>query len=366
MQQLFFLALPTPSEESGAANLSYIMRAASELGKHIKDYKVIVDKSTVPVGTSSKVALAIRANTSSEFGVVSNPEFLREGSAIQDFINPDRVIIGSSCVRAKDIMRDLYKKCVPETTPIICMDEESAELTKYAANAFLATKISFMNEIANICAKVGADIDNVRLGMGYDKRIGNQFLLSGIGYGGSCFAKDIRELINLGNTHENKFQILDAVSKINKKQQVIQIDSLLKYFNDSKQGNLKDKKIALWGLSFKPETDDIRDAPSLAIIEKLLQYDAQVIAYDPVATKNIQRLIGNQISYASDKYKVLHNADCLLILTEWQEFQNPDFPHMHNLMNGKAIFDGRNIYSIALMQQQQFYYHSIGRSTVKN
>ncbi len=358
--QIIFLALPTPPGEDGSADLSYVLGVADELGKMIKDYKVIVDKSTVPVGTAEKVTAAIAKNAQVDFDVVSNPEFLREGFAVDDFLKPDRVVIGTSSERAKEIMEELYKPYVRQGNPIIFMDEKSAELTKYAANSFLATKITFMNEITNFCEKVGADVDMVRIGMGSDSRIGNRFLFPGIGYGGSCFPKDVQALAKSGKEHGYEFKILNAVMSINERQKTIIVPKIKDYFN----GDLKDKKVALWGLAFKPNTDDIREAPALYIINDLLAEGAQITAYDPEAMSNVKQVVGDKINYALNQYDALEDADVLIIATEWGEFRTPDFNKMKELMKQPVIFDGRNVYDLKQMQKLGFYYNSIGRMVV--
>lgn len=358
--EIIFLALPTPPGEDGSADLSYILGVAEELGKLIKDYKVIVDKSTVPVGTADLVKEQVAKNAKVDFAVVSNPEFLREGFAVDDFLKPDRVVIGTSDDRAKVIMESLYKPFVRQGNPIIFMDERSAELTKYAANSFLATKITFMNEIANFCELVGADVDKVRIGIGSDTRIGKRFLFPGIGYGGSCFPKDVKALAKSGLENNFNFEILQAVMRVNEGQKTILYPKMRNYF----KGDLKGKRIALWGLAFKPDTDDIREAPSLYMIEKLTADGAEVIAYDPEAMDNARNLIGDKISYAKNEYEALKDADALLIATEWGIFRNPDFDKMKELMNDQVIFDGRNLFEIDDMTDLGFYYSSIGRNTV--
>ena len=358
--EIIFLALPTPPGEDGSADLSYVLGVADELGKMIKDYKVIVDKSTVPVGTAEKVTAAIAKNAKVDFDVVSNPEFLREGFAVDDFLKPDRVVIGTTSERAREIMEELYKPYVRQGNPIIFMDEKSAELTKYAANSFLATKITFMNEIANFCEKVGADVDMVRIGMGSDSRIGNRFLFPGIGYGGSCFPKDVQALAKSGKEYGYEFKILNAVMGINERQKTIIVPKIKDYFN----GNLKDKKVAIWGLAFKPNTDDIREAPALYIINDLLSEGAQITAYDPEAMSNVKQVVGDKINYALNQYDALEGADVLIIATEWGEFRTPDFNKMKSLMKQPVIFDGRNVYDLKQMQKLGFYYNSIGRMVV--
>ncbi len=358
--EIIFLALPTPPGEDGSADLSYILGVAEELGKLIKDYKVIVDKSTVPVGTADLVKEQVAKNAKVDFAVVSNPEFLREGFAVDDFLKPDRVVIGTSDDRAKVIMESLYKPFVRQGNPIIFMDERSAELTKYAANSFLATKITFMNEIANFCELVGADVDKVRIGIGSDTRIGKRFLFPGIGYGGSCFPKDVKALAKSGLENNFNFEILQAVMRVNEGQKTILYPKMRNYF----KGDLKGKRIALWGLAFKPDTDDIREAPALYMIEKLTADGAEVVAYDPEAMDNVRNLIGDKISYAKNEYEALKDADALLIATEWGIFRNPDFEKMKELMNDQVIFDGRNLFEIEEMTDLGFYYSSIGRNTV--
>ena len=358
--EIIFLALPTPPGEDGSADLSYILSVADHLGKIITDYKVVVDKSTVPVGTAEKVTAAIKANSNVDFDVVSNPEFLREGFAVDDFMKPDRVVIGTSSERAKKVMEQLYKPFVRQGNPIIFMDEKSAELTKYAANSFLATKITFMNEIANFCELVGADVDKVRIGVGSDDRIGKRFLFPGIGYGGSCFPKDVQALVKSGKENNFSFQILDAVMKVNEEQKTVLIPKIKNYF----RGDLKAKKIAIWGLAFKPDTDDIREAPALYIIDELLNLGAEIVAYDPEAIENVKGIVGDKISYSNDEYSALENADALVICTEWGIFRNPDFDKITSLLKDRVIFDGRNLFDLNEMNERGFYYSSIGRSII--
>ncbi len=359
--EIIFLALPTPPGEDGSADLSYILGVAEELGKIITDYKVVVDKSTVPVGTAEKVRLAMAKNATVDFDVVSNPEFLREGFAVDDFMKPDRVVIGTSSDRAKKTMDQLYKPFVRQGNPIIFMDEKSAELTKYAANSFLATKITFMNEIANFCELVGADVDKVRIGIGSDERIGKRFLFPGIGYGGSCFPKDVQALVKSGNEYNFSFEILKSVMTVNEEQKTVIIPKIKNFF----RGDLKGKKIALWGLAFKPDTDDIREAPALYIIDALVDAGATVTAFDPEAMPNVQGVIGDKITYASNEYEALENADALVVCTEWGIFRNPDFDKIATLLNDKVIFDGRNLFDLNEMNERGFYYSSIGRSIVE-
>jgi UDPglucose 6-dehydrogenase len=360
--EIIFLALPTPPGEDGSADLSYILGVADELGKIIADYKVIVDKSTVPVGTAEKVHAAVAAHAKVEFDVVSNPEFLREGFAVDDFMKPDRVVIGTSSARAEKLMEQLYKPFVRQGNPIIFMDEKSAELTKYAANSFLATKITFMNEIANFCELVGADVDKVRIGIGSDERIGKRFLFPGIGYGGSCFPKDVQALVKSGNENGFSFEILKAVMAVNEEQKRVLFPKMKNYF----RGNLKGKKIALWGLAFKPDTDDIREAPALYMIDALLGAGAEIVAYDPEAMKNVKTLLGDKIVFAANEYDALNGAEALLICTEWGIFRNPDFDKMANLLKDRVIFDGRNLFDVEEMNERGFYYSSIGRKIALN
>lgn len=359
--EVIFLALPTPPGEDGSADLSYVLKVANDIGDLLTDYKVIVNKSTVPVGTADLVRETIAAKTEVAFDVVSNPEFLREGFAVEDCMNPSRVIIGTSSDKAKGIMAKLYQPFTNIGVPIINMDERSSELTKYAANSFLAVKITFMNEIANFCEKVGADVDLVRLGMGSDDRIGHRFLFPGIGYGGSCFPKDVKALLNSGRHEGYEFQLLDATENINKNQKVILVPEMEQYFGGSLQG----KKIAVWGLAFKANTDDIREASSLDNISLLLEKGAEVVAYDNIAEANVRKIFADKITYAKDMYAALDHADALLIATEWPEFKNPNFALMAEKMNNKAIFDGRNMFPLELAEQHHFYYKSIGRKLVK-
>ncbi len=354
---IIFLALPTPEDEDGSADLKYILGVADNIGKLIKDYKVIVDKSTVPVGTSDKVKEAIAKNAKVAFDVVSNPEFLREGFAVDDFLKPERIVVGSSSDRATKLMEKLYKPYVRSGNPIIIMDEKSAELTKYASNAFLAAKITFMNEIANFCEKVGADVDKVRIGMGTDSRIGKRFLFPGIGYGGSCFPKDVKALHKSGLDNNYNFKILDAVINVNARQKLVLIPKIETHFNN----DLKGKNIAIWGLAFKPETDDIREAPSLYMIDILLEAGCNITAFDPEAMPNVKRKLGDKIKFADSMYEALQNADALIISTEWSIFRTPDFDKMKNLMSSPTIFDGRNLYDVKDVKNEGFKYVSIGR-----
>ncbi len=358
--KVIILALPTPPGEDGSADLKYILGVADDLGKLITDYTVIVDKSTVPVGTAEKVHAAIAKNAKASFDVVSNPEFLREGVAVGDFMKPDRVIIGTTSERAKKIMNDLYSPFVRQGNPIIFMDEKSAELTKYAANSFLATKITFMNEIAQLCERLGADVDMIRRGLGTDERIGKRFLFPGIGYGGSCFPKDVRALEKSARQVNYDFKILNAVMQVNDNQKLHLIPAIKAYFKN----DLKGKTIALWGLAFKPNTDDVREAPALYIIEELLKEGAAVSAYDPEAMNNVKGLLGDKITFHEMQYDALTNADILIIATEWSEFRTPDFEKIAALLKNKVIFDGRNLFDLKQMEELGFHYVSIGRRTV--
>ena len=357
--EIVFLALPTPPGEDGSADLKYVLGVADQLGRIMKGYKVIVDKSTVPVGTADKVKVAIAKNYKGDFDVVSNPEFLREGVAVDDFMKPDRVVIGCSSQRAEDTMRRLYAPFVRQGNPIIFMDEKSAELTKYAANSFLAMKISFMNEIARVCEKFDADVDKVRLGIGTDSRIGKRFIFPGIGYGGSCFPKDVQALVRSSDQVDYDFKILKAVEEVNHDQKTILMPKIKNFF-----GNMNGKKIAIWGLAFKPNTDDIREAPARYMIRALLDEGATISAYDPEAMDNIRDVIGDKIHYAKDMYAALQNADALLIVTEWAAFRNPNFDKMVEAMNQRVIFDGRNVFDLDQMDKLGFYYASIGRTTI--
>jgi UDPglucose 6-dehydrogenase len=357
--EIVFLALPTPPGEDGSADLKYVLGVAHDIGKLLTDYKIIIDKSTVPVGTAEKVRDAIAKNYNGEFDVVSNPEFLREGVAVEDFLKPDRIVIGTTSERAKALLTELYAPYVRQGNPIIFMDERSAELTKYAANAFLATKISFMNEIAQMCERLGADVDMVRRGIGSDDRIGKRFLFPGIGYGGSCFPKDVKALMHSAKEAGYDFKILDAVTDVNEKQKSHLVTKVKRYF-----GNITGKHFALWGLAFKPNTDDIRDAPALEIIEELLNAGATVAAFDPEAMNNVKAIFGDRISFCETPYDCLQNADALIIATEWNEFRTPDFDKMLSLLREPVIFDGRNVFDVTAMEKKGFHYESIGRPLV--
>ncbi|MEP7146460.1 MAG: UDP-glucose/GDP-mannose dehydrogenase family protein [bacterium] len=359
---IIFLALPTPPGEDGSADLSYILGVAEDLGKIIKSYKVIVNKSTVPVGTAEKVRAVISKNSKTEFDVVSNPEFLREGLAVDDFMRPDRIVIGTNSDRARKILEELFAPFVRQGNPIVFMDERSSELTKYASNSYLATRITFMNEIANICETIGANVDLVRIGMGSDTRIGKRFLFPGIGYGGSCFPKDVSALHQSSKEYGYNFEILDSVMKVNETQKTIIIPKIKNFFKN----DLRGKKIAVWGLAFKPDTDDIREAPSLYIIKKLLEEGVIISAYDPEAMENVKKIIGDKIEYVKDHYEALKNADALVIATEWSVFRTPDFEKVASKMKAKVIFDGRNLYDLKHMEDLGFYYSSIGRKLINS
>ncbi len=364
--QVIFLALPTPPGEDGSADLKYILGVAKELGALIEqgDYKVIIDKSTVPVGTAEKVRQALMSNGGIEgtFDIVSNPEFLREGVAVEDFMKPDRVVIGTSSEKAKIILSELYAPFVRQGNPVIYMDEKSAELTKYAANSFLAMKITFMNEIAQLCELLGADVDMVRRGIGSDERIGKRFLFPGIGYGGSCFPKDVQALAKSSTEVGYNFKILEAVMNVNEKQKLHLIPSIKAYFNNELRG----KKIALWGLAFKPNTDDIREAPALYLIEAILSEGATIAAFDPEAMQNVKQLVGDRISFVENQYEALQDADALVIATEWSEFRTPNFDRISSLLKNKVIFDGRNLFDLNKMGDLGYHYVSIGRKVVEN
>lgn len=359
--RIIMLALPTPPGGDGAADLKYVLGVAEQIGPLLKEYTVIVNKSTVPVGTAELVREKVSKGARVEFDVVSNPEFLREGLAVEDFMKPERVIIGTQSARAIKIMENLYAPFTRQGNPVIFMDERSSELTKYAANAFLATKITFMNEIANLCEKMGADVDLIRKGMGTDSRIGKRFLFAGIGFGGSCFPKDVQALAKSSQDVEYDFEILNAVMNVNGRQKTRLITNMKQHF-----GSLKGKTIAIWGLSFKPHTDDIREASSIYNIEALLNEGAVVQVHDPEAIENIRKIFGDKIQYFNNQYDVLDKADALLIATEWPEYRNPDFERMQELLNNPVIFDGRNLYGLESMSELKFTYYSIGRKTIKN
>ncbi|RKD16643.1 UDP-glucose 6-dehydrogenase [Pelobium manganitolerans] len=358
--QIIFLALPTPPGGDGRADLSYVLGAAKDIASLVKDYKVVVTKSTVPVGTADKVKAVFKENTLVEVDVVSNPEFLREGVAVDDFMKPDRVVVGTRSENAKKLMEELYAPYVRSGNPIIFMDERSSELTKYAANSFLATKITFMNEVANLCELVGADVDMVRKGVGSDDRIGKRFLFPGIGYGGSCFPKDVQALALSSEEYNYDFRILKAVMDVNQSQKLKIVEKMMNYY----KGDVKGKKFALWGLAFKPETDDIREAPALYIIDELIKAGAEIVAYDPEGMENVRKLKGDALAFADNQYQALEGADALIIATEWQVFRNPDFKQMEEKLKAKVVFDGRNLYDLHRMIDLGFYYNSIGRAEV--
>ncbi|HEV7620915.1 MAG TPA: UDP-glucose/GDP-mannose dehydrogenase family protein [Flavisolibacter sp.] len=354
--EIIFLALPTPPGEDGSADLQYVLGVAEHIGKILTNYKIIVDKSTVPVGTAEKVHAAIAKNYKGEFDVVSNPEFLREGVAVDDFMKPDRIVIGTTSERAQKSLNELYGPYVRQGNPIVFMDERSAELTKYAANAFLATKISFMNEIAQLCERLGADVDMVRRGIGSDDRIGKRFLFPGIGYGGSCFPKDVKALVYSAKEVSYNFEILNAVTNVNERQKSHLVTKIKKHYK-----GLSGKHFAVWGLAFKPNTDDIREAPALEIIDALLKEGATIAAFDPEAMGNVKNILGDKITFVETQYECLENADALIIATEWNEFRTPDFDRIMSVLKQPVIFDGRNVYDVQFMEKKGFHYESIGR-----
>jgi UDPglucose 6-dehydrogenase len=355
--EIIILALPTPQSEDGSADLQHVLAVAKRIGRVMNGYKVIINKSTVPVGTADRVREIVAAETRHPFDVVSNPEFLKEGAAVNDFMKPDRVVIGTRSARALAIMQDIYAPFVRTGNPLIVMDERSSELTKYAANSFLATKVSFMNEVANLCERVGADIDMVRKGMGTDARIGSQFLFAGIGYGGSCFPKDVAALLNTAKSHDYDLQILDAVESVNRKQKQVIVSKVKRHFGEK----LKGKAITLWGLSFKPNTDDVREAPALAIIDALLKEGVTLRVHDPAAMPEMKKKVGDSVKYFAGNYEALRGAHALIVVTEWNEFRRPDFDRMKSLMKEPVIFDGRNIYDPKIMESKGFFYYGIGR-----
>jgi len=364
--EIILLCLPTPQDEDGSADLKYILGVADNLGKLFKEepnlgFKILVDKSTVPVGTSNKVRAAVKKHAPNfDFDVASNPEFLREGLAVEDFMKPERVVIGTSNPKTKEVLDQLYEPFVRSGNPIYFMDEKSAELTKYAANCFLATKISFMNEIANLCELTGAEVDKVRVAVGADSRIGKRFLFPGVGYGGSCFPKDVIALVNTANENKYDFKILKSVVEVNKKQVDLFLQKIINHYT----GDIKGKHFAVWGLAFKPNTDDVREAPSINLIKKLIEKGASVSAYDPEAMETGKNALGNKIMYAIHSYDALENADALIIVTEWNEFRNPDFNRIKASLKKPVIFDGRNLYDIEKMHEMSFVYYSVGRSPV--
>lgn len=358
--KIIFLALPTPPGEDGSADLKYILGVAKDLGPLLHQYVVIVDKSTVPVGTADKVRAEVSKGAKVEFDVVSNPEFLREGVAVEDFMKPERVVVGTSSDKAQEVMGHLYEPFVRQGNPVLFMDERSAEMTKYAANSFLATKISFMNEVANLCERVGADVDQVRRGIGTDSRIGKRFLFPGLGYGGSCFPKDVQALHQTASQNDYNFAILDSVMKVNYDQRKLFLAKILEKYPD-----VKGKTIALWGLAFKPNTDDVREAPALYLIDELRSRGAEVRAYDPEAMGHVKQQYGDKVYFAKDQYDALTGADFLVIATEWNTFRSPDFEKVKAALKEKVIFDGRNLYSLTEMKECGFYYYSVGRKTVE-
>jgi UDPglucose 6-dehydrogenase len=357
---IIFLALPTPESEDGSADLSYVLNMANELSQIITDYKIIVNKSTVPVGTAAKVQAIFDKQCTTKVDVVSNPEFLREGYAVEDFLKPDRIVIGSSSEQAITLMKKLYAPFVRQGNPVIIMDEKSAEMTKYAANSFLALKISFMNEMANLAEKVGADINDIRKGIGTDNRIGNRFLFPGIGYGGSCFPKDVKALQSISKEYDYDFKIVNAVIDVNQKQRELFFQRM------QAKIDLQGKKIAIWGLAFKPNTDDIREAPALYLIDELLKYETKIHVYDPEAMENVAKKYSQKINFGGNMYEILENADALIIVTEWNTFRTPDFNKMKSLMKSPCIFDGRNLFELQDIEEEGFEYYSIGRKEIKN
>jgi UDPglucose 6-dehydrogenase len=357
--KIIFLCLPTPQSEDGSADLTHVLAVAEHIAELINEDKIIVSKSTIPVGTVDKIKHAIRKMSKYEVEVVSNPEFLKEGTAIQDSLKPDRIVIGTRNKKAIGLLSELYAPFIRTGNPILVMDERSAEMTKYAANAFLATKISFMNELANLCEKVGADVDLVRKGIGSDPRIGQQFLFAGVGYGGSCFPKDVKALVKTSKEYEFELKILRAVDEVNDRQKRTLFRKLSKYYN----GQLKDKNIAIWGLSFKPQTDDMREAPSIEVIDALLEAGARVRAHDPIALARAKSIYNGRVEFFDNNYETLKGAEALLIVTEWNEFRKPDFDRMKSIMKKPLIFDGRNIYDPKEMRDAGFTYFGIGRKT---
>ena len=359
--QIIFLALPTPPGKDGAADLQYVLDVAAQLSNMITEYTVIVNKSTVPVGTAEKVANVLSLNLDKElFDVVSNPEFLREGVAVDDFLKPDRVVIGTSSEKARKLMDELYQPFLRQGNPIYFMDERSSEMTKYAANAYLAMRISFMNEMSLLCEKAGANVDWVRVGIGSDSRIGKRFLFPGVGYGGSCFPKDVQALARTAREHDFDFRLVETTVQVNDRQKTVLGMKVKEYFGN----NLSGKTFAIWGLAFKPETDDIREAPALELINELIKAGAKVRAFDPEAMNNVKRIFGDSVYFAKDQYDTLTDADALIIVTEWSEFRNPDFARIEEALRHPAIFDGRNVYSLEKMETLPFYYESIGRKIV--
>ena len=355
--EIIFLALPTPQKEDGSADLDHVLSVSDHIGKIINDYKIIVSKSTVPVGTSEKIIKKIKSNYSGDFDVVSNPEFLKEGVAVEDFMKPERIVIGSESDYAKKKMEELYSPFIRQGNPIIFMDNKSAELTKYAANSYLATKISYMNELANISEVLGADIDKVRLGIGTDSRIGKKFLFPGIGYGGSCLPKDVKALVKSSSDVNYDFKILKSVIFVNENQSKIITKKILKHFGS----NIKNRSLSVWGLSFKPNTDDIREAPSLKIIDELLNFECKIKVYDPEAIKNVKNKYKSKLIYYDNQYECIKDSDGLIIMTEWNEFRAPDFKKIKTNLKTPTIFDGRNLYDNIIMKKSGFNYYCIGK-----
>ena len=356
--KVIFLCLPTPQSEDGSADLTRVLAVVDQIAMYANEYKILVSKSTVPVGTMDRIRQILKKKGKQEIDVVSNPEFLKEGSAIEDSLKPTRIVIGSKSKRAISVLMDIYAPFVRTGNPIMVMDERSAEMTKYASNSFLAAKISFMNELANLCEKCGADIEWVRKGMGSDPRIGQQFLFAGVGYGGSCFPKDVKALIKTAQEHEYEFKILRAVDEVNEQQKRLIVKKMLRHFNNQ----IQQKVITLWGLSFKPQTDDIREAPSIVIINSLLEHGAKIRAHDPIANSQVKARFGGKVEFFANNYEALKGADALAVITEWNEFRRPDFDRMKSLMKRPVIFDGRNIYDPKLMREKGFTYFGIGRN----
>ena len=359
---IIFLALPTPQSEDGSADLKHVLSVSREIGVHMNGYKVIVNKSTVPVGTADRVRAIVEKQTTWDFDVVSNPEFLKEGAAVNDFMKPDRIVVGSRSQKAIALMEDVYAPFIRTGNPFLVMDERSSELTKYAANAFLATKVSFINEVANLCERVGAEIDHVRRGMASDPRIGSQFLFAGVGYGGSCFPKDVSAMLHTSKEHKYDFSILDSVEKVNRHQKKIIVQKIRRHFGSK----LKGKKIAVWGLSFKPNTDDIREAPALAIIQSLLKEKVKIHVHDPAAMDEARRVLGSSVKYFENNYDAVEGTDALIIVTEWNEFRRPDFDRIKSHMKSPVVFDGRNIYEPDKLAELGFVYYGIGRNSVSS
>lgn len=361
--QIIFLALPTPPGKDGAADLQYVLQVAADLSKLLTTYTVIVNKSTVPVGTAEKVTAVLSQNLSSDlFDVVSNPEFLREGVAVDDFLKPDRVVVGTSSEKARKLMDELYQPFVRQGNPIYFMDERSSEMTKYAANAYLAMRISFMNEMSLLCERAGANVDSVRMGMGSDSRIGKRFLFPGVGYGGSCFPKDVQALARTAKEYDFEFKLVETTMTVNDRQKTVLGKKLMNYFGQDLTG----KTFAIWGLAFKPETDDIREAPALELIKEIQAAGGSVRAFDPEAMNNVKAIFGDSVYFANDQYDAIENAEALIIVTEWSEFRNPDFGRIASTLKQPVIFDGRNVYTNDKMESLNFYYESIGRAKVDN